>query len=229
MWFYKVKNLQSDSVMKTKNRSCLPGIRGWLQNRRSPIRNESGHAFIEGVFFMGILMLLVMLAVCACAGPFVGKFATWLGIVDHPLSFKESFAFTAGLIQFALGAVVFGYLFIEWPASVLNLNTSEYGPRPEFGKKWKVLGRHHYSRKAMLARNGFRIFAVIASVAIGYLVATTYIHPKLSPAAMMIVASMAALAPVSWVYAIIGLSCRPFRKFMTTRTVFIPQEATATA
>src|SRR5262249_41206548 len=129
--------------------------------------------------------------------------------------FKQSFALTFCMIYALLFIVCIGQYFVEIPASVLHLDLNNYGPR----------SRRHFSTTVARIRHGFRIFAVVGSLALGYWAATTMTIGTLTPPAIMLFGSMAALAPIAWIYALMGIACPPLRRMMTTRTVYVPRGA----
>jgi hypothetical protein len=188
-------------------------------------RMPSGHAFIEGVIAMGVLFILLMLFVSLCASPLAGYVANWMGVADGPMNFKQSFGFAFKCIYGMLAIFMFGQLLIEWPASVLNLNLGNGGYSLKLDEKYKVLGTLHYSKQTVWVRWGFKVFAIVASLLIGYWVATNFAPARLSPQAVMLFASMSALVPIAMLFAIMGKLSPELRQFMTTRTVFVPVKA----
>lgn len=177
---------------------------------------------MESVIAMTLLAILAMLFVSLCASPFVSRAAIWFGATNEPLTFQQSFRAAFVTAQLLCLAFLLGQLLIEWPASVLGLDLGGDAPKLQFDKDWRLVGRHYFSNRVVTARRVLKGVAVAACLVAGFLAATTFETTRLSPQGVMLMASMAALAPVAWLFAIAGRLSPALRKFMTTRTEFVP-------
>ena len=186
-------------------------------------RHESGHIaslFILAPLFF-VLALIVTIIVRICMSPVAQFIIERAGLVNHPITLREAFAYTFTFLWSLGWSLPFAWLLIEGPAETVGLENRGGAPHCVW-KKDKVIGLRCFTRKVQCIRIAFKALTTLLCLVSGVMIAMIFPSANLTFTAEMLIASMVALIPVSWL-VVGGISCFPtLKRLLRVRTVYFP-------